>query len=473
MKKTIFLTGATGNMGWAGFKELYARKDEFNIRILARKSPKNIKKLSPYMDDPSVTVIWGDLTVYEDVLNGVEGSDYVLHVGGMVSPAADYYPQKTLKVNVLSSENVARAVLEQPNADDIKVVYIGSVAQYGDRRIPFHWGRTGDPVLASRYDMYSVSKCKAEKAIVDSGIRHWVSIRQTGILYPGILGAVNPTAFHVPVSGVLEWATIEDSGRLLANVCGDDVPEEFWNRFYNLSSGEQYRMSNYEFETRMLAALGLPGPEKIFEPQWFATRNFHGMWYTDADVLESYLHFRANIPVDDYFRNMKKSLPWFYSLAFLVPAFVVKLFMKPYAYEKGLGTQTWVKDDPEKLEAFFGSKQEYESIRSWDDVRPPYLEKNIQKAADKVIVLDHGWDESKSLDSLTDEQLEDAAAFRGGHFVRRIEGNMCEWECEKGHLFMASLEYVLLGGGWCTDCDLDKWTIETSPSNKFVCQLKH
>lgn len=473
MKKTIFLTGATGNMGWAGFKELYARKDEFNIRILARKSPKNIKKLSPYMDDPSVTVIWGDLTVYEDVLNGVEGSDYVLHVGGMVSPAADYYPQKTLKVNVLSSENVARAVLEQPNADDIKVVYIGSVAQYGDRRIPFHWGRTGDPVLASRYDMYSVSKCKAEKAIVDSGIRHWVSIRQTGILYPGILGAVNPTAFHVPVSGVLEWATIEDSGRLLANVCGDDVPEEFWNRFYNLSSGEQYRMSNYEFETRMLAALGLPGPEKIFEPQWFATRNFHGMWYTDADVLESYLHFRANIPVDDYFRNMKKSLPWFYSLAFLVPAFAVKLFMKPYAYEKGLGTQTWVKDDPEKLEAFFGSKQEYESIRSWDDVRPPYLEKNIQKAADKVIVLDHGWDESKSLDSLTDEQLEDAAAFRGGHFVRRIEGNMCEWECEKGHLFMASLEYVLLGGGWCTDCDLDKWTIETSPSNKFVCQLKH
>ena len=80
---------------------------------------------------------------------------------------------------------------------------------------------------------------------MDSGIRHWVSIRQTGILYPGILGAVNPTAFHVPVSGVLEWATIEDSGRLLANVCGDDVPEEFWNRFYNLSSGEQYRMSNY------------------------------------------------------------------------------------------------------------------------------------------------------------------------------------------------------------------------------------
>ena len=473
MKKTVFLTGATGHMGWAGFRELYARRDEFNIRILARKSTKNIKKLSPYMDDPSVTIIWGDLTVYEDVFKGVEGSDYVLHVGGMVSPAADYYPQKTLKVNVLSAENVAKAVLAQPNADEIKVVYIGSVAQYGDRRLPFHWGRTGDPVLASRYDMYSVSKCKAEKAIVDSGIRHWVSIRQTGILYPGILSVVNPTAFHVPVSGVLEWATIEDSGRLLANICGDDIPDEFWNRFYNLSSGEQYRMTNYEFEKRMLSALGLPGPEKIFEPQWFATRNFHGMWYTDADVLDSYLHFRANIPVDEYFRNMKKSLPWFYSLAFLAPAFAVKMFMKPYAFEKGLGTQTWLRDDPDKLEAYYGSKQEYESIRSWDDVRPPYLEKNLQKAGEQVRLLEHGWDESKSLDSLSDEELEAAAAFRGGHFIRRIEGSMCEWECEKGHLFMASLEYVLLGGGWCLDCNIDKWVVETGPSNRFVSQLKH
>ena len=260
---------------------------------------------------------------------------------------------------------------------------------------------------------------------------------------------------------------------MLANICGDDVPDEFWNRFYNLSSGEQYRMTNYEFEKRMLSALGLPGPEKIFEPQWFATRNFHGMWYTDADLLESYLHFRANIPVDEYFRNMKKSLPWFYSLAFLAPAFAVKMFMKPYAFEKGLGTQTWLRDDPDKLEAYYGSKQEYESIRSWDDVRPPYLEKNLQKAGEQVRLLEHGWDESKSLDSLSDEELEAAAAFRGGHFIRRIEGSMCEWECEKGHLFMASLEYVLLGGGWCLDCNIDKWVVETGPSNRFVSQLKH
>ena len=128
MKKTVFITGATGNMGWAGFQELYKRKDRFDIRILARDSKKNRKKLAPYLSDPSVTVVWGDLMRYADVLEGVKGSDYVLHVGGMVSPAADYYPEKTLKVNVGSAENVVKAVLAQPDASEIRVVYIGSVA---------------------------------------------------------------------------------------------------------------------------------------------------------------------------------------------------------------------------------------------------------------------------------------------------------------------------------------------------------
>ena len=374
MRKTVFITGATGNMGWAGFLELL-RNDRFNIRLLARDSKKNRRKLAPYMSRPDVTVVWGDLTRYEDVLQGVRGSDYVLHVGGMVSPAADYYPEKTLKVNVVAAENVVKAVLAQPNASEIKTVYIGSVAQYGDRNPPYHWGSAEDPQAPAKFDMYALSKIRSEEIFATAGLKYWVSLRQTGILYPGILSVVNPTAFHVPMGGVLEWATIEDSGRLLAQVCEDWVPEDFWNKAYNISSGEQYRMTNYEFMTRMLSSLGLPSPEKVFEPQWFALKNFHGMWYTDADLLDEILHFRANEPVDDYFASMKAKLPWFYSLAFLAPAWAVKMFMKPYAFEKGMGTQWWVKNDQDKFLAYYGSREAYEAIRSWDDVRPAPLSK--------------------------------------------------------------------------------------------------
>ena len=41
MKKTVFLTGSSGNMGFAAFKELYARRHMYHIVLLNRDSKKN------------------------------------------------------------------------------------------------------------------------------------------------------------------------------------------------------------------------------------------------------------------------------------------------------------------------------------------------------------------------------------------------------------------------------------------------
>ena len=120
---------------------------------------------------PALTVIWGDLTKYEDVLKGVTGADIVLHVGGMVSPQADYRPKATLRTNITAAENVTKAVLAQPEDQQPKVVYVGSVAQMGDRREPLHWGRAGDPICVSAYDHYGLTKALAERIITDSGIK--------------------------------------------------------------------------------------------------------------------------------------------------------------------------------------------------------------------------------------------------------------------------------------------------------------
>ena len=51
------------------------------------------------------------------------------------------------------------------------------------------------------------------------------------------------------------------------------------------------------------------------------------------------------------------------------------MFMKPFAFEKGLGTQWWVEHDPERFEAYYGSREAYDAIRSWDDIRPAPLSK--------------------------------------------------------------------------------------------------
>ena len=100
----------------------------------------------------------------------------------MVSPKADYFPKTTYRVNVTAAQNIVRAVLAQPHDRQPKVVYIGSVAQLGARNEPVHWGRTGAPIQISIYDHYAISKTIAERTFAESGIKKWVSLRQSGIL---------------------------------------------------------------------------------------------------------------------------------------------------------------------------------------------------------------------------------------------------------------------------------------------------
>jgi nucleoside-diphosphate-sugar epimerase len=265
-RKVVCLTGSSGNMGFAGLKELYAKRDEYSIVLLNLDNQQSRKRFEKYVNDPSVKLIWGDLTNYEDVLKCVTDSQYVLHVGGMVSPAADYYPKKTIHTNVMAAKNIVKAIKSQNNSNSIKVVYIGSVAQTGDRNTPIHWGRTGDPIKISIYDHYAISKTIAERIFAESGLKYWVSLRQSGILYPNIVKNIDPIIFHVPINGVLEWTTVEDSGRILERVCQDNVPEEFWRRFYNIGSGQEYRLTNYEFETFLFQALGMNSIQNVFDP---------------------------------------------------------------------------------------------------------------------------------------------------------------------------------------------------------------
>lgn len=471
-KKTIFLTGATGTMGGAGLKELAGRLDRFNLTLLARPSEKNKKKLAPYAGRQGIRIVWGDLTRYEDVLEGVTGADYVLHVGGMVSPAADYFPQKTLSVNTTAARHIIQAVKAQPHASDIKVVYIGSVAQTGHRNAPVHWGRTGDPIQISVYDHYALSKTIAERLIVESGLQHWVCLRQTGILCPELLlKGSDPITFHVPLDGVLEWATAEDSGRLLANVCEDGVPDAFWNRFYNISSGPSYRLTNYEFESKLLRAISCPPPEKIFEPGWFARRNFHGHWYTDSDELDNYLHFRGPPDCDTYFRQLASRLPWYFKLTGITPAFVIKRLMHTIASTRGTGTLHWIKTGNEdRISAYFGSLEAWKAIPAWKDFP-------LRRPSEAPAYLDHGYDEGKSSSAWELADMQQAAAFRGGKCLSKVmergdRTTPLAWECHAAHRFKASPSLVLWGGHWCPECLPLPWNYDAiAKQNPFFAQV--
>lgn len=473
MKKKICITGATGIMGTAVLREFKDKLDRFELRILARPGKKNEKLLKEYSGDPSVKIIYGNLLNYEDVREAVGDSDMVLHIGGMVSPVADHYPALTMKVNITASENIVRAIKSRADGDNVALIYIGSVAETSHHDVPGHWGRTGDPVMTGIYDYYGISKILAERVIAESGLKRWVSLRQSGILHAGLLKkGMDPITFHVPLRGVLEWTTLEDSGRLLVNLCDKELPDSFWKGFYNIGSGKEYRLANYQFEKLLLKALGCPPPEKIFEPGWFATRNFHGMWYSDSDLLESIVPFRENLPAEKYFERMGSQLPGYFKLARFVPSFIMKAVMRRVANSKGNGTMYWLKNSEyeEEIRAYFGSREAQRLIGGWDNF-------DFTDPSRTPTLLDHGYDENKPESELDLEDMKGAARFRGGKCLcdKMTKGDLdtpLEWECAFGHRFKARPRTILKGGHWCPECMPAPWRYdEEARVNQFLAQV--
>jgi nucleoside-diphosphate-sugar epimerase len=237
-------------MGSAVLKELSQHLDLLNLRLLIYEKiiPSNISTIIKN-NKSSIEIIKGDLRNYDTILKCITGADYVLHVGGMVSPYADKFPYETLEVNVGGMKNIVKAVLAQENKDSIKVCYIGSVAETGGRNYPYHYGRIGDPINISIYDHYALSKAMAEMILVDSGIKNWVVLRMTGIIHAGLFNNMKPIVMHVVINGGLEWCTQEDSGRVLRQLVLLDIDgklgKDFWNHMFNISSGKDYRFSNY------------------------------------------------------------------------------------------------------------------------------------------------------------------------------------------------------------------------------------
>ncbi|NLL63534.1 MAG: NAD(P)-dependent oxidoreductase [Ruminococcaceae bacterium] len=485
--KKVFMTGASGNMGWESFKRIYENRPDLDIAVLLRDSKKNRDLFAPYLGDKRVQICWGDFEQYEPILEGITGASYVLHIGGMISPAADYYPKKTFKVNQAAAENIVRAIKAQPNPDEITACNIGTVAQTGNRPPGIHWGRTGDPFKISVYDHYAQTKVNAERIFAESGLKKWVSLRQSGILYPNILKNMDPIMYHVPLVDVLEWSTVDDSAILMDRVCNDDIPDEFYRRFYNIGSGHEYRLTLYEFEDLLLWAIGMGrhAPKRLFKPTWFVNRNFHGQWYADSDVLEDYLHFRQNIPAEEYFRQMSKKVSWVYKLSAFtrIPGIshLAGAALGMIAKDKRFGTRAWAEaSDVERLSAFYGDASgggpEYFKTLSdkWEDwdLTPP---SNDIAEADKY-KLDHGYDETKDLTELTVKELQDAAKFRGGEYLDSKKPAdiyaPSKWKCAFGHEFEMSLNTVLKGGHWCPECEPIPWNYDAiAKVNPFFAQV--
>ena len=482
-KRTVFITGVTGSMGGAGLQELLRRRERFDLVTLARPSAANKRLLHELEQQPGVRVVWGDLTSYADVLACVTGADIVLHPAAMIAPAADHHPAAARAVNVGSMQNILRAIKAQPDPDRVKLVNIGSVAMTGDRLYPIHVGRTGDPMKPSIYDAYACSKIDAELLVAESGLKYWVSCRQTFIAVPDSLALMDPIMYHQPLQTCIEFCTDHDAGLLLANVCEDGVDESFWRNFYNIGGGERARVTFLELMEEVFTALGLGRPEQLAQRNWFALRNFHCQWFEDSSRLNAHLNFQT-MGMAEYVQSVLDASPWYVSLP-ARPGFswlmarrwvknlIRRLLMQPLAFNTPDSTMYWLDHElPGRISAFFKDRACWERIpHDWDSVRRP--------AFDDYQRLDHGYDETLESAQLDLAQMHTAAAFRGGRclsesMVRGALLEKLEWQCWRGHRFMMRPHTVLKGGHWCPDCAPQKmgWDYDREAAhNPFFAQV--
>jgi nucleoside-diphosphate-sugar epimerase len=463
-RKTIFLTGATGNMGREAIKCIHARSDIWKLRILVRPEEKDHPVVRDVQRRGLAEIQWGDLTDAQSVKDGVRGADVVLHVGGLVSPLADRLPPELVtRVNVGGARNIVDAIHAVGDPRRTRLIYIGTVAQTGSRNAPIHWGRTGDPIKISTYDHYAVTKTEAEAIVAQSGLDYWVSLRQSGMAHYEMWKIFDPIMFHNTLNGVFEWSTANDSGRLMAGVCSDDVPAEFWRGFYNIGGGAASRVTNRQF-----MSMSSPEYRKILRPHWFATRNFHGQWYSDSDRLQALVPFREQT-LSDWLVETRRRMPW---LARKIPAWLPGLARnRVEALTKAPGGSLhWFEHDEDaKIAAYFGSRAAWEAIpRNWND----YL---FQEPTRTPRLLDHGYDEGRAPEEWTLDDLRGAAEFRGGTCLAAgFEGAdvPVEWRSASGNRFTMTPRLYLKGGHWCPDAMLRPETYaQEAGRNPFFAQV--
>ncbi|WP_084125034.1 NAD(P)-dependent oxidoreductase [Demequina sp. NBRC 110054] len=468
--RRVLLTGATGNWGRATLRAL-RDADDLYVRVLALTGAEEHVVLEEFADLPHLEIYKGDLTRLADVSRAIDGVDVILHVGGVVSPVADEHPARAHRVNVGSMRHLIAAVQALPDPSAVAIVGVGSVAETGDRQPPHHWGRIGDPVRVSQLDAYGQTKVEAERLLIESGLPRWVWLRQTGIFHEGLLGVRDPILTHVPLHEVMEWVSDDDAARLLVGLAARDVPSEVWGRVFNVGGGEAWRLTNWQFQTALAEAMGVRDVRAWYERHWFATRNFHGHWFTDSDALHDLIPFRRDV-FDDRLRDAVGDAPARIRRAGSVPPWIVKRYvMQRIAHERRGTMHAITHRRMAEVEAHFGSLDEWLHIGGWDAFVPPTPSRTPTS-------LDHGYDESKHPREWTRDDLAGAARFRGGELMTPLvrvgtPTARLQWRCAFGHDFEASPRLILTAGHWCPECVRDSagyaWQATRNP---FLAQVE-
>jgi UDP-N-acetylglucosamine 4,6-dehydratase len=109
--KTLLITGGTGSFGNAVLKR-FLDSDISEIRIFSRDEKKQDDMRKKHTH-PKLKFYIGDVRDYQSVLNATRGVDFIFHAAALKQvPSCEFHPMEAVKTNVLGTENVLEAAIQ-------------------------------------------------------------------------------------------------------------------------------------------------------------------------------------------------------------------------------------------------------------------------------------------------------------------------------------------------------------------------
>lgn len=418
--KIIAISGATGHVGQAILKELIDKNINcfFNILIHSKKKEKIVKKI--LKKKQNYKLIYGDLKDDEVIEKLLNNANYFIHLASIIPSISFKNKKLTFKVNEFDLYKIVD-YLEKENKE-CKLIYFSSLAVYGDRGLNHSCARCEDPLFSPPFDLYSLTKIRAEYKILESNL-DFIILRLGAVLYKDLfLGNISDSLmFRTVLNTSLEWINDFEIATFISNFfikeLDGKLDNSLFKKCYNLGGGETKRVISHEFYNSGFNLIGRK-IDDFFLPHDFASRGFHGVFMMDSNKLNEEFNFWSGT-IEDYWKMMKKK-NWYFSLGKIVPKFLLNKFIFNKIKNDEYSPLTYInKNNEEMIISLYGSKIDFDNITSsWS---------NFYQYEYKKELIKYPFDIDKKDEEIDINDLKKYAIFRGGELL--------ETEFKKGDIY--------------------------------------
>ena len=110
-KKTLLVTGGTGSFGNAVTKR-FLKTNIKEIRIFSRDEKKQNDMREKFCND-KLKFYLGNVREYDSIKSALIGVDYIFHAAALKQvPSCEFYPIEAVKTNIIGTENMLNAAIE-------------------------------------------------------------------------------------------------------------------------------------------------------------------------------------------------------------------------------------------------------------------------------------------------------------------------------------------------------------------------